>query len=211
MREAREDMVERQLVARGIHVKAVLDAMREVPRERFVPTESSERAHCDQAIGIAAGQTISQPFIVARMSELIATLPEGSKVLEIGAGSGYQTAILVHMGFEVHAVELVAELAEEARERLAELGLSPASLTVADGRRGLVENAPYDGVIAAAFIKRLPKAWTRQLAPEGLIIAPIGRKGNQMLCEWRLMPDGRLQKKSMEPVRFVPLVRGRWF
>ena len=210
MREAREDMVERQLVARGIRVEAVIEAMREVPRERFVPTESSERAHCDQAIGIAAGQTISQPFIVARMSELIATLPEGAKVLEIGAGSGYQTAILVHMGFEVHAVELVAELAEGARERLAELGLSPASLTVADGRRGLVEHAPYDGVIAAAFIKRLPKAWTRQLAPEGLIIAPIGRKGNQMLCEWRLMPDGKLQKRMMEPVRFGPLVRGGW-
>jgi protein-L-isoaspartate(D-aspartate) O-methyltransferase len=210
MRKAREDMVERQLVARGIHVEAVLEAMREVPRERFVPTESSERAHCDQAVGIAAGQTISQPFIVARMSELIATLPEGSKVLEIGAGSGYQTAILVHMGFEVHAVEIVAELGEQARKRLAELGLSPASLTIADGRRGLAEHAPYDGVIAAAFIKRLPKSWVSQLAPEGIIVAPLGRKGNQTLCEWRLMADDKLQKRTMEPVRFVPLVRGRW-
>jgi protein-L-isoaspartate(D-aspartate) O-methyltransferase len=207
MREAREDMVQRQLVARGIRVEAVLAAMREVPRERFVPTESSERAHCDQAIGIAAGQTISQPFIVARMSELIATLPEGSKVLEIGAGSGYQTAILVHMGFEVHAVELVAELAEGARERLAELGLSPASLTVADGRRGLVEHAPFDGIIAAAFAKRLPKAWTRQLAPEGIIVAPIGRRAGQVLYEWRSDGEGKLHRKTLEPVRFVPLLR----
>jgi protein-L-isoaspartate(D-aspartate) O-methyltransferase len=115
------------------------------------------------------------------------------------------------MGFEVHAVELVAELAEGARERLADLGLSPASLTIADGRRGLAEHAPYDGVIAAAFIKRLPKSWVHQLSPEGIIIAPIGRKGNQTLCEWRASVNGGLQKRSLEPVRFVPLVRGRWF
>ena len=151
--------------------------------------------------------SISQPYIVAIMSSLLGELGEGSKVLEIGSGSGYQTAVLVHMGLEVHAVEILSDLAEASMARLEELELAPASLRVANGQEGLPEHAPYDAIIAAACAKRMPVAWSQQIASCGIIVAPMGRWRGQRLVKWD-EKDGALHRSDVCNVRFVPLVRG---
>jgi len=207
MRSHREAMVDRQLVARGISDKRVLAAMREIPRHRFVPASRLSLAYSDRPVPIGSGQTISQPYIVAIMSSLLSELEEGSKVLEIGSGSGYQTAVLVHMGLEVHAVEILSDLAEASMARLEELELAPASLRVANGQEGLPEHAPYDAIIAAACAKRMPVAWPQQIASRGIIVAPMGRWRGQRLVKWD-EKDGALHRSDVCNVRFVPLVRG---
>ena len=207
MRSHREAMVDRQLVARGISDERVLAAMREIPRHRFVPASRLSLAYSDRPVPIGSGQTISQPYIVAIMSSLLSELEEGSKVLEIGSGSGYQTAVLVHMGLEVHAVEILSDLAEESMARLEELELAPASLRVANGQEGLPEHAPYDAIIAAACAKRMPVAWPQQIASRGIIVAPMGRWRGQRLVKWD-EKDGALHRSDVCNVRFVPLVRG---
>jgi len=207
MRSHREAMVDRQLVARGISDERVLAAMREIPRHRFVPASRLSLAYSDRPVPIGSGQTISQPYIVAIMSSLLSELEEGSKVLEIGSGSGYQTAVLVHMGLEVHAVEILSDLAEASMARLEELELAPASLRVANGQEGLPEHAPYDAIIAAACAKRMPAAWAQQIASRGIIVAPMGRWRGQRLVKWD-EKDGALHRSDVCNVRFVPLVRG---
>ena len=207
MRSHREAMVDRQLVARGISDKRVLAAMREIPRHRFVPASRLSLAYSDRPVPIGSGQTISQPYIVAIMSSLLSELEEGSKVLEIGSGSGYQTAVLVHMGLEVHAVEILSDLAEASMVRLEKLELAPASLRVANGQDGLPEHAPYDAIIAAACAKRMPVAWPQQIASRGTIVAPMGRWRGQRLVKWD-EKDGALHRSDVCNVRFVPLVRG---
>ena len=207
MRSHREAMVDRQLVARGISDKRVLAAMREIPRHRFVPASRLSLAYSARPVPIGSGQTISQPYIVAIMSSLLSELEEGSKVLEIGSGSGYQTAVLVHMGLEVHAVEILSDLAEASMARLEELELAPASLRVANGQEGLPEHAPYDAIIAAACAKRMPVAWSQQIASRGIIVAPMGRWRGQRLVKWD-EKDGALHRSDVCNVRFVPLVRG---
>ena len=207
MRSHREAMVDRQLVARGISDERVLAAMREIPRHRFVPASRLSLAYSDRPVPIGSGQTISQPYIVAIMSSLLGELGEGSKVLEIGSGSGYQTAVLVHMGLEVHAVEILPDLAETSMARLEELELAPASLRVANGQEGLPEHAPYDAIIAAACAKRMPVAWPQQIASFGIIVAPMGRWRGQRLVKWD-EKDGALHRSDVCNVRFVPLVRG---
>ena len=207
MRSQREAMVDRQLVARGISDERVLAAMREIPRHHFVPESRLSLAYSDRPVPIGSGQTISQPYIVAIMSSLLSELEEGSKVLEIGSGSGYQTAVLVHMGLEVHAVEILSDLAEASMARLEELELAPASLRVANGQEGLPEHAPYDAIIAAACAKRMPVAWPQQIASRGIIVAPMGRWRGQRLVKWD-EKDGALHRSDVCNVRFVPLVRG---
>tara|TARA_Y100000815_G_C13084482_1_gene403242 strand:- start:173 stop:670 length:498 start_codon:yes stop_codon:yes gene_type:complete len=164
-------------------------------------------SYSDRPVPIGSGQTISQPYIVAIMSSLLSELEEGSKVLEIGSGSGYQTAVLVHMGLEVHAVEILSDLAEVSMARLEELELAPASLRVANGQEGLPEHAPYDAIIAAACAKRMPVAWSQQIASRGIIVAPMGRWRGQRLVKWD-EKDGALHRSDVCNVRFVPLVRG---
>ena len=207
MRSQREAMVDRQLVARGISDERVLAAMRDIPRHHFVPESRLSLAYSDRPVPIGSGQTISQPYIVAIMSSLLSELEEGSKVLEIGSGSGYQTAVLVHMGLEVHAVEILSDLAEESMARLEELELAPASLRVANGQEGLPEHAPYDAIIAAACAKRMPVAWSQQIASRGIIVAPMSRWRGQRLVKWD-EKDGALHRSDVCNVRFVPLVRG---
>ena len=207
MRSHREAMVDRQLVARGISDKRVLAAMREIPRHLFVPASRLSLAYSDRPVPIGSGQTISQPYIVAIMSSLLSELEEGSKVLEIGSGSGYQTAVLVHMGLEVHAVEILSDLAEASMVRLEKLELAPASLRVANGQDGLPEHAPYDAIIAAACAKRMPVAWSQQIASRGIIVAPMSRWRGQRLVKWD-EKDGALHRSDVCNVRFVPLVRG---
>jgi len=207
MRSHRKAMVDRQLVARGISDERVLAAMREIPRHRFVPASRLSMSYSDRPVPIGSGQTISQPYIVAIMSSLLSELEEGSKVLEIGSGSGYQTAVLVHMGLEVHAVEILSDLAEASMARLEELELAPASLRVANGQEGLPEHAPYDAIIAAACAKRMPVAWSQQIASRGIIVAPMVRWRGQRLVKWD-EKDGALHRSDVCNVRFVPLVRG---
>jgi protein-L-isoaspartate(D-aspartate) O-methyltransferase len=198
-------MVESQLRQRGIDDERVLTAMLAVPRHRFVPNNSIGEAHGDHPVPIGHGQTVSQPHIVAMMSQLLADLPTDSKILEIGSGSGYQTAILVHMGFQVFAIERISALARRAEPLLQELELQPASLIVGNGHLGLSEFAPFDAIICAAAAESLPNAWSDQLAPDGRIIAPTGPTKNQWLRQWNKR-NGVLEVDDICRVRFVPLV-----
>ncbi len=202
---ARGTMVDTQLARRGIDDPRVLAAMRAVPRHRFVPETERNRAHGDHPVQIGHGQTVSQPHIVAMMSALLGDLPAGSRILEVGSGSGYQTAVLVHMGFEVHAIERLSVLVGPASSLLAELDLSPASVITGDGHLGRPEQAPFDAILAAAAPTSLPTAWPKQLTPSGRIVAPVGPRLEQWLRVWRLR-DGDLDAEDVCRVRFVPLI-----
>jgi len=200
-------MVLEQIAQRDISDARVLEAMQKIPRHFFVPDEMKKMAHDDNPLPIGHEQTISQPYMVAAMTTLLTRLiPDGSKVLEIGSGSGYQTAILVHMGYEVHSIELLPELLEQSKKVLQELDLMPTSMTCGDGHLGIKEKAPYDGIIAAACAKKLPKAWKQQLAEDGVIVAPISTITGQHLFKWQKQ-QGKLSKERVMAVRFVPLVR----
>lgn len=204
---ARHKMVLEQIAQRDITDERVLKAMQKIPRHFFVPDEMKKMAHDDNPLPIGHEQTISQPYMVAAMTTLLTRLiPDGSKVLEIGSGSGYQTAILVHMGYEVHSIELLPELLEQSKKVLQELDLMPTSMTCGDGHLGIKEKAPYDGIIAAACAKKLPKAWKQQLAEDGVIVAPISTITGQHLFKWQKQ-QGKLSKERVMAVRFVPLVR----
>jgi protein-L-isoaspartate(D-aspartate) O-methyltransferase len=208
----RLEMVSRQLAARGIADLSVLAAMGEVPRERFVPAALLERAYDDGALGIGGGQTISQPYIVARMSEALelpawiaahaGTVPH---VLEIGTGSGYQAAVLARMGARVTSIERDAELAREARDRLQELGFRDVTVRVADGSTGWPDGAPYAGILVAAAAPEAPEPLLAELADGARLVAPVGRRDIQELVVVRR--DGRrLETDTLEPCVFVPLV-----
>ena len=201
----RSEMVESQLRKRGISDQRVLAAMLAVPRHRFVPTDSIGEAHGDHPVRIGHGQTVSQPHIVAMMSELLADLPIKSKILEIGSGSGYQTAILVHMGFQVFSIEIIEALATQSRRLLEELDLTPHSLIVGNGHLGLPDFAPYDAIISAAAAESLPIAWSDQLVPKGRIIAPTGERQDQWLRQWTKR-NHLLEVEEICRVRFVPLI-----
>lgn len=204
---ARGAMLSKQIEARGITNERVISAMSEIPRHLFVKPHDPAQAYADKALDIGFNQTISQPYIVALMSSLLADLPVGSRILEIGAGSGYQTAVLVHMGFEVHSMELIPQLRQKALEILSEQDLSPASMVNGDGRRGMPEKAPFDAIISAARSRRLPHSWVNQLSEAGIIVAPLGGRFRQRLIECRKEGSKLLRIDHCE-VRFVPLLRG---
>ena len=202
---ARAAMVAGQLRARGIRDERVLQAMATVPRERFVQDEHRARAYADGALPIPSGQTISQPWIVARMTELLAPQP-GERILEVGTGSGYQAAILATLGARVLSLERHADLAETARHRLADLGLDDrVEIRVADGSLGAPDAAPFHGIIVTAAAPAIPNPLREQLDEGGRLVIPVGRRYEQELMlvvrhgdEWSEVPDGR--------VVFVPLV-----
>ena len=202
----REAMVERQLAARGIRDPAVLDAMRRVPRERFVPTHLAPRAYDDCALPIDASQTISQPYIVALMIEA-AGIGSDSRVLEVGAGSGYAAAVIGTIAKEVISVERIVGLAAAARERLAELGCTNVGVICADGSKGWPDAAPYDAILVAATAPTVPAALVDQLKRDGgRLIIPVGGKpwGETLV---RVTRDGdRIRQEPLCDVRFVPLV-----
>jgi protein-L-isoaspartate(D-aspartate) O-methyltransferase len=210
----RERMVVEQLQSRGIRQPEVLDAMRRVPRERFVPASLRRRAYEDGALAIAGGQTISQPFIVAVMTEALA-LPEWRdehpdepvRVLDVGTGSGYQAAVLAAMGAQVTSIERDPALADEARALLAELGYS-VEVVVGDGSGGYPEHAPYAGIVVAAAAPDVPDPLTRQLADGGSLVLPVGARYHQELIAVRRRED-KLTEFPLEPAIFVPLV-GRY-
>lgn len=200
---ARAVLVE-QLRRAGIRDDRVLEAIARVPRERFVPPDLAPDAYADRALPIGSGQTISQPFVVARMTELLEPRPE-DRVLEIGTGSGYQTAVLAALVREVVSIERHARLAESASRVLGELGIATVRVVIGDGTAGFAEGAPYDGVLVTAATPRLPEPLVAQCRMGGRIVAPVGGLDLQELTVFVRRPD-RLERYAVEPVKFVPLI-----
>jgi len=201
---ARADMVSRQLRHRGIASPRVLEAVERVPRHMFVSAELQKRAYADEPLPIGAGQTISQPYMVAAMSEAL-SLTGAERVLEIGAGSGYQAAILSLLAREVVAVESLAPLADASRERLARLGFVNVHVLVADGSAGYPEAAPYDGIVVSAAAPSVPDPLVEQLAEGGRLLIPVGDAEYQTLLRVAKR-DGRVEQEPLFACRFVPLL-----
>ena len=200
----REAMVANQVEMRGIKNPRVLAAMRSVPRHRFVPAYQAASAYRDSPLPIGQGQTISQPYIVALMSEML-ELTGDERVLEVGTGSGYQAAILAQLAAEVISVERFASLAEEARERLAELEIDNVRVEVGDGSLGWPEGAPYDAIIVTAASPSVPPPLEEQLAEGGRLVVPAGQRWTQSLVRVR-RTGGRLKRETTIGVAFVPLI-----
>ncbi|MEK9163995.1 MAG: protein-L-isoaspartate(D-aspartate) O-methyltransferase [Chloroflexota bacterium] len=205
--EARARMVRDQLIARGITNGRLLEAMGELPRELFVSSPLREQAYEDGPLPIGNEQTISQPYVVALMTQCL-ELKGDETVLEVGAGSGYQTAILAKLARRVYSVEKYSGLAGAAREVLGNLEIENVEITVGDGSVGWVEHAPYDGIIVTAAAPAMPAPLLSQLRARGRIVIPIGSRYDQYLEVWQRRGDAWHIEKSL-PVRFVPLV-GEW-
>jgi protein-L-isoaspartate(D-aspartate) O-methyltransferase len=188
--------------ARGVADPRVLEVMRNVPRHQFVPETMRERAYGDYPLPIGNGQTISQPYIVAAMTELLEPAI-GDTVLEIGTGSGYQAAVLSKLVHEVYSIEIVAELAEDARKKLAELGYDNVVVITGDGYRGLPKKAPFDGIIVTAAPEEVPQPLIDQLAVGGRLVIPVGGVFQELVVLERTR-DG-VQTRRVFPVRFVPM------
>jgi len=197
-------MVQAQIEARGVRDPRVLAAMSEVPRHLFVTAEQRHLAYVDGPLPIGDGQTISQPYIVALMSELL-ELDGSERVLEVGTGSGYQAAVLARLAGQVYTLERIPELAEKARLRLDDLGCANVNVRIGDGSQGLPEHAPYDGILVTAAAPRVPESLKAQLADGGRLVLPVGGRAGQILERWRR--DGRaFQVERIAPVAFVPLI-----
>lgn len=207
---ARAAMVERQLRGRGIADERILEVMGRLPRDAFVASATPAGAYADAALPIEAGQTISQPYVVARMTELL-RVAAGDRILDVGTGSGYQAAVLAGLGARVRSIERVDALAEAARARLAALGIEGVEINVGDGSLGDPEGAPWDGILVAAAAPAVPEPLREQLAVGARLVIPVGGRRDQELivversgpAEWRETSDGA--------VVFVPLVGAAGF
>ncbi len=205
------ERMEFQLVLRrrGISDQAVLRAMDEVPREYFVTSGCLDSAYADQALPIACGQTISQPYVVAYMTEQLEVEPQ-HRVLEIGTGSGYQAAILSRLAREVVSIERYRTLADTARERIKTLGYSNVTVLAGDGMAGAPEREPFDRIIVTAAAAEVPQALIDQLAKGGKMVVPVGpRNGAQYIVKLTKKPNGELTRENLIAVRFVPLLPGQ--
>jgi protein-L-isoaspartate(D-aspartate) O-methyltransferase len=203
----RERMVETQLKARGIIDKAVLDLLGRLPRHLFVDPSMVDLAYSDGPLPIGFGQTISQPYIVAFMTETLALTPE-DRVLEIGSGCGYQTAVLASLAQEVYAVELLPGLFDQGRANIKKLGFQNVWAKHGDGSLGWPEMAPFTAIVAAAYGSRTPRRLLDQLSPGGRLLMPLGEPESQSLVLFRKAKDGRVTSRSILGCRFVPLVGG---
>lgn len=202
----RERLISR-LQEQGIQNLRVLDVMRNTPRHIFVEEALASRSYEDTALPIGYGQTISQPFIVARMTEALLAAGEMRKVLEVGTGSGYQTAILSQLSEQVFSVERIQPLLDQARRRFLELRLRNIKLTYSDGGWGWEEHAPFDGILVTAAPVEIPQNLLDQLAVGGRLVIPTGPRGKQQLVQVTRTEQG-YDKEILSPVRFVPLVNG---
>ncbi len=205
-RAARDQMVANDIAARGVTDARVLAAMREVPRHRFVMPETEDRAHDDRPLPIGHRQTISQPFIVALMTEAVRPRPS-DRALDIGTGSGYHAAVLSRLVYRVDSMDIVCALADEAKTRLAALGYDNIEVTCGNGWAGKPERAPYDVIVVAAAPEVVPQALLDQLAPGGRLIIPVGPQtfeGQELELIEKAM-DGTLTERVMLAVRFVPM------
>jgi protein-L-isoaspartate(D-aspartate) O-methyltransferase len=201
---ARQRMVDEQMRGRGITDPHVLDAMRTVPRHLFVLSEHGHLAYADAPLPIGHRQTISQPYIVALMTELL-ELKGDETVLEIGTGSGYQAAILAHLAKQVYSLERIPELATQARNVLTAMGYDNIEVLVGDGSQGLPEHAPYGAIMVTAAAPSVPTPLKEQLADGGRLVLPVGQQMGQILERWRRQGDD-LKRECVAPVAFVPLV-----
>ena len=200
----RHQMVERQLRRRDIVDERVLRAMEAVPRELFVDESDRSRAYDDAALPISDGQTISQPYMVARICEAL-RLTGNERVLDVGTGSGYQAAVLAELAREVHTIERIPELAAQARERLDAAGYDRVEVHVGDGTLGLPDHAPFDAIAVAAAAPGFPQTLYDQLRPRGRMVVPVGSRFDQLLELVVRTPEGPAVARSI-PCRFVPLV-----
>jgi protein-L-isoaspartate(D-aspartate) O-methyltransferase len=202
----RNSMVEEQLKSRNIKSEAVLDAMRIVPRHLFVPKNIQSYAYNDSPLPIGLGQTISQPYIVAFMTEQLKPIP-GMKILEIGTGSGYQAAILAYLGCEVYTIELLEELSARAEKILSELNFNNVKTKYGDGYLGWPEAAPFDAIIITAAPENIPEKLIAQLKEGGKMIVPVGPVNSGQSLKLITKEDKRIFEKDLLPVRFVPMVK----
>lgn len=201
----REAMVRHQIASRGIADRRLLAALRAVPRHCFVPPEIQRRAYEDRPLEIGSGQTISQPYMVAKMTELLKLTPQ-SRVLEIGTGSGYQAAVLAELVAEIISVERFPELAETARERLDALEYGNVTVVVGDGTLGWLELAPYDGIVVTAAAPAIPQALQSQLALGGRLVCPVGSRDLQQLKIVTRDAEDHFTEHESIRCMFVPLV-----
>jgi protein-L-isoaspartate(D-aspartate) O-methyltransferase len=199
----RKRMINEQIVSRGIHEERLLDALQRVPRHWFVPEEYADIAYSDGPLPIGQGQTISQPYIVALMTELL-ELHGDEVVLEVGTGSGYQAALLGALAHQVHTIERHFALAEKAEQVLRKLGITNVMVHVGDGTLGLPEYAPFQAIMVTAAAPRVPQPLFDQLDEGGWLVLPEGGSGGQMLDRWRKEGD-KYHQEHIAPVAFVPL------
>lgn len=204
--QQRENLVKEHLIPQGIKDKAVLEAMRKVERHLMVPKDVQRYAYEDRPLPIGKGQTISQPFIVAFMTQAIKPKP-GMKVLEIGTGSGYQAAVLAEIVDEVYTIETVEPLAERARETLTKMGYDNIHFRVGDGYHGWEEHAPFDAIIVTAAPEEIPPRLVEQLKEGGKMVIPVGPSADQHLKLIEKKKNGKITTKELLPVRFVPFTR----
>ncbi len=202
---AREAMVRDTVEARGITSDAVLAAMRAVPRHAFVPAAVRDQAYLDEPLPLAAGQSISQPYMVAAIAEHSGAGP-GDRVLDVGTGSGYPAAVLAELGAEVYSIECLPALYGKARVVLAATGYERVHLKLGDGKEGWPGAAPFDAIVVAAAAQHVPEALIDQLAVGGRLVAPVGHADDQELIVLERMPWGEIRRRSVMRVRFVPLV-----
>ncbi|CAN5550558.1 protein-L-isoaspartate(D-aspartate) O-methyltransferase [soil metagenome] len=196
-------MVKEQIAMRGVTDERVLRAMRKVPREEFVPEEMRGRSHSDSALPIGYDQTISQPYVVAFMTDKLRVRPT-DRVLEIGTGSGYQAAILAELAAQVYTIEIIAPLGKRAEETLKRLGYKNVEVKIGDGYQGWPEHAPFDAVIVTCAPDHVPQALVEQTKEGGRIVIPVGPTGAQTLYLLE-KKNGRLEQREVLPVRFVPM------
>jgi protein-L-isoaspartate(D-aspartate) O-methyltransferase len=204
--EERRKMVAEQIVSRGVKDPLVLAAMRTVPRHEFVPVELKDSAYRDAPLPIGREQTISQPYIVALMTESL-KLEGGEKVLEIGTGSGYQAAVLAEIAGTVHSVEFNEDICREAEARLAQLGYHDVVVHQGNGFAGWPAEAPYDAIVVTAAPDHVPMTILQQLAHGGRLVLPVGRK-SQMLQQWVREGERGFESRNLIPVQFVPMLGG---
>ena len=198
-------MVEKQLITRGITSLAVLEAMRNVPRHLFVPEHLRSCAYDDCPLPVGYGQTISQPYIVAYMTERIEPSP-GMKILEIGTGSGYQAAVLAYLGCRVYTVELVKDLADKAQKTFTALGYANIMTRLGNGYQGWQSEAPFDAVIVTAAPEKIPEKLIEQLKDGGRMIVPVGETDSVQVLKIIMKKDGITTVENLLPVRFVPML-----
>ncbi|MCG8430220.1 MAG: protein-L-isoaspartate(D-aspartate) O-methyltransferase [Candidatus Omnitrophica bacterium] len=196
-------MVTEQIASRGVKDPGVLEVMRRLPRHLFIPESRRAWAYVDSPVPIGEGQTISQPYIVALMTELL-ELDGSERVLEIGTGSGYQAAVLAELAGEVYTIELIPVLARTAEEVLRKLGYTAVNVRCGNGYAGWPEQAPFDAIIVTAAPPEVPPALVEQLAEGGRMVIPVGRQYQQLLL--LIKENGRIRRREIIPVRFVPMV-----